>query len=301
MSAVVQQSQPFARIIECSEDEYFADPCEVPSLSQSIAHVLVSKSPLHAWAEHPRLGKLANSDDNDAAEDDDGKNTDALVAGKIIHKLLLGKGAAIEVIKADNFRTKVAKQARDDAKAAGRVPIIAHKYEAIVDAADFIREQLRAEGYTLNGQSEVAFEWREEGEHGPVVCRCRMDHVFINDGVIFDLKKIRSAHPDTIDDHIYKYGYDIQDTAYKRALSAYRQGVEADMVFLFVEDKPPYAITPTRMSPAFLEIGRQRWERAIFAWERCLATNKWPKYVEGIHEAQPRPYVLTKELGNGDW
>lgn len=300
MSAA-EEIVPGARIIECSEEQYFADPCEAPSLSQSIGHKLVSKSAVHAWADHPKLGKLANSVGDDQPDEDEGKNTDAIIAGKIIHKLLLGKGAAIEVIDAKDFRTNYAKAARDAAKAAGRIPIIAHKYQELVDAAEFNREQLAAEGYPLNGESEVAFQWYEQGERGPVVCRCRMDHVFIDDGVIYDIKKIRSAHPDTIDDHIYKYGYDIQDCAYKRALSAYRQGAESDMVFLFMEDKPPYVITPTRMSPAFLEIGRQRWERAIFAWEKCLATNRWPKYVEGVHYAEPRPYVLTKELGNGEW
>src|SRR5262245_50563917 len=35
--------------------EYLADPCPAPSLSASIAHILLSQSPRHAWEAHPRL------------------------------------------------------------------------------------------------------------------------------------------------------------------------------------------------------------------------------------------------------
>jgi hypothetical protein len=305
-NATVEEAQPLARIIECSEKEYHADPCAVASLSQSIGHILVSKSPVHAWAAHPKLGKLLNGDEDDDGSDEKAKW--AKTAGTVIHKLLLGKGAAIEVVEAKDWRTNYAKDLRDTAKAAGRIPILTHKYQDLVDATDYIRDVLRAKGFEFDGQSEVAFEWREDGERGPVVCRGRMDHIHLDRPQILDVKKIRSAHPDTISRHIYEYGYDIQDTAYRRALAAYLREhgqavdpIDVDMVFLFMEEKPPYAITPVRLSPAFLEIGRQRWERAIFAWERCLATNRWPDYADGIVGIEPQPWVLQREIGNGSW
>ena len=33
--------------------DYHADPCEVPSLSASIASLLVNRSPFHAWSAIP--------------------------------------------------------------------------------------------------------------------------------------------------------------------------------------------------------------------------------------------------------
>ncbi len=298
----VSQSQPFARILDCSEEEYFQDPCEVPSLSQSIAHVLVSQSPLHAWAEHPKLGKAANGDDEESSDDEESrKDTAAKIAGKVIHKLLLGKGSIIQVVDAKDFRSNVAKAEKVQAKAAGRIPVIASKYQKMVNGADIIREVLAAEGYVFNGESEVSIQWHEPGEHGPVVCRCRLDHVFMDRGVIWDLKKTRSAHPEAINRALYDYGADIQAYAYKRALAALRPDLpRIDFRFLFVEDRPPYAVTPTDLSPAFEDIGQQRWDRAVLTWERCLRTNHWPKYIEGVHVAEPAAYVMRKEIGS-EW
>ena len=50
-----------------SHEEYLSDPCPEPSLSRSIADILMAQSPLHAWCAHPRLGnksepRLGNGD-----------------------------------------------------------------------------------------------------------------------------------------------------------------------------------------------------------------------------------------------
>lgn len=300
MNAIAQQ-QPLARIIECTEDEYFADPCEVPSLSQSIANILLSKSALHAWTAHPKLGKASNADATDGDEEID---TAALADGKIIHKLLLGSGAQIEVIDGfDDFRKKAAQEARDFARSIGRVPILRHKYDALAETADALRTGLEAEhGIRLDGQSEVAFEWDEIGEHAqPVRCRCRMDHVKIDQGVILDVKKIRSAHPDMCRKHMETYGYDTQWAAYTRALAAFRPDLRGriDMRFLFLELDPPYAITPITPSGQFREIGEMRWDRAVNLWGRCLATSRWPSYTDRLISLEPSPWYVQQEMGNG--
>lgn len=292
MNAVVQQ-QPLARIIECSEKEYFADPCEVPSLSQSIAHKMVAHSPLHAWTVHPRLGRQEDADEDD---------TKAKVDGKILHRLLLGKGADLVVCQFNDFRSNAARAMRDDAILNGKVPVIEHKYAEAAAAAEFLREKLAARGYAFDGQSEVAFEWDEAGEHGPVRCRGRMDHIKLGDTIaqILDPKKIVSADPLTCSKHFYSYGYDIQWAAYTSAMEKYRSDLRVDMVYLFMEFEPPYAITDVRPSPAFQDIGRQRWDRAILLWERCLRTNSWPEYCTSPVDLEPQPWVMNQEIGN-EW
>lgn len=296
MNAAVETDRPFARILQVSEKQYFDDPCEVPSLSQSIAHKMVALSPLHAWTVHPRLGKMqedvATVDDDTKAKDD----------GHIIHKLLLGKGAEIVVCRFNDFRSGKAKDARDEARAAGKIPVIEHRMAEIAAAAEVLKEKLAVRGYVLDGQSEVAFEWDEPGEHGPVRCRARMDHLKIgkDSAQIIDLKKIRSAHPLTIARHVYEYGYDIQREAYTSCVGKYEPlfADRVDFVFLFIEIEPPYAITPVRLPESFLEIGRQRWTRGVLLWERCLAKNRWPEYCEEAIHVEPMPWVLTQELGN---
>jgi len=295
MSAALKV-EPFARILDVSEKQYFADPCEVPSLSQSIAHKMVAGSPLHAWTVHPKLGK------QDDAEEDD---TKAKVDGKILHRLLLGKGADIVVCPFNDFRTSVAKAMRDEAILNGKVPIIEHKMAEAAAAAEFLREKLAARGFVLDGQSEVAFEWHEAGEHGPVVCRGRMDHIRLDDtfAQILDPKKIRSADPRTCSRHFYEFGHDIQHAAYRSAMQKFRPDLgehQIDMVFLFMEFEPPYAVTPVRPSPAFQEIGRQRWDRAVLLWERCLRTNSWPEYCTDSIDLEPQPWVMNQEIGS-EW
>src|SRR6185503_15222345 len=107
----------YTGILNCSIDEYHNDPCETPSLSASIAKLLIDKSPMHAHAAHPRFG--GEKYESSAAQD----------AGTLIHRLLLGAGKDIETIDADDYRTNAAKAARDAAKAAGRIPVLTRVLE----------------------------------------------------------------------------------------------------------------------------------------------------------------------------
>lgn len=299
MNAVVQPAVPFARILDVGEHEYHADPCADPSLNQTIAKVLLSKSLLHGWTEHPRLGNLVNEDADDDAKDE----KDATRAGKVIHKLLLGKGAHIEVINVDAYRTNAAREARDAAIAAGRVPIKAKQYDALAAAAETIKGNLALEGIDLDdpeGLSEVAIEFHEQGEHGPVVCRCRMDKAFLSRGVIWDLKKITSADGKTCSKHVADYGYDVQWASNTRALAALRPELadRIDMLFIFMEVQPPYAVNIKRPSAVMRETGRIQWERAVLLWERAVRTNRWAGYGGGITELDPPHWHVTDVLGN---
>ena len=68
---------------------YHADPCERPSLSSSIAKILLEKTPRHAWTAHPRLNP-------DFAAKDESK----FDLGTAVHELMLGKGVGYTIIKA---------------------------------------------------------------------------------------------------------------------------------------------------------------------------------------------------------
>jgi hypothetical protein len=292
MNAAVEKLPPLkageARIIECSEEAYFADPCEVPSLSQSIANILLTESPLHAWTEHPRMGGEENEDGDE--------DTAALQAGKVIHKLLLGKGADVEIIHADNYRKKFAQEAKRLAVESGRVPMLARVYNEIVASVETIKSNLALLGINFDGESEVAIEWAEEGIHGPVVCRGRLDHLSLGSRRILDVKKIRSAHPETCGKHAIEYGYDIQNAAYTSAVEKLRPDLAGrlEMLFLFVEVDPPYAIYPGPLDGELRELGRQRWERAVTLWEHCLRTNKWPAYTDRISPIIAPGWAMTR-------
>ncbi len=93
---------------------YHADPCVKPSLSSSIAKILLEKTPRHAWYAHPRLNP------------DFAANTDTKFdLGSVVHELMLGKGVGYAVIKAADYRAKTAQAARQAAREEGKVPLLA--------------------------------------------------------------------------------------------------------------------------------------------------------------------------------
>ncbi len=281
--------EPRARILECTAEEYFADPCETPSLSQSIARTLVTRSPLHAWTEHPKLGGIRR------------EPTDATKDGDVIHALVLDEGhEQIVVVRGfDDFRTKAAREARDEAIAAGRTPVLEHKYESLESAARVLRQNIRAFGIDLCGQSEVAIEWVEDGNLGDVLCRGKMDHMVLSPeaGAIYDVKKIRSADRRTCERSAAEYGYDIQHAAYISAVERLRPDLagRVDYVMLFMELEPPYAVVPARPSGTLRELGDRRWARAVATWEDCLARNYWPSYTKAPIELDAPAWALMQE------
>jgi ATP-dependent exoDNAse (exonuclease V) beta subunit len=298
MNAALKQTLPPARLLECTPEEYHKDPCSVPSLSASIAHTLVAESPAHAWTRHPKFA-AQNDDQSLEPEEDDSKAKDN---GALVHRLLLGKGADLVVIDADNFRTKLAREERDAAKAAGKLPILTKRHEELLQVVAHLRGRCAELGYEFTGESEVPVEWHEQGLQGPIVCRSMWDHVFFNEGVIYDLKTIRSAHPENIARYFVDHGYDIQNVAYTRALERLRPELtgRVELTFLFCEIEPPYSVVPAVPDGALVEIGKQRWAYALTLWERCLAKNDWPSYCNSLVTLEAPRYVISKHLGE-DW
>lgn len=275
-----------ARILDVSIDDYHADKigCERPSLSASIASTLVARSSLHAWQQHPRLGGSGKT------------ATKAMDAGTVVHKLILGAGRDLCAIDAPDYRTKAAQTARDEARARGDVPILADDLEEARRAADAIRARFADRGILFDGAAEVAIAWTEAGPDGPVECRCMVDHLREPQGVIYDLKTTRNASPDVFERSMVEHGYDIQYTAYCRALAALRPDLcgRIDMLFLCAELEPPYAVMIGRPSGDLEALGAKRWERAVRTWGRCLTEGRWPGY-EGISPLHAPMWAIQRE------
>jgi hypothetical protein len=260
-----------ARLLHVTDEEYHADPCASPSLSHSLAHVLIDQSPAHAYLVHPKLGGFRRD------------TTPEMDHGKLIHALILEEGSSVDVIEADDWRTKAAKEARDVSRRAGRIPVLVHKYDLAKRAADNIRENLSRKGIHFNGDSEVAIEWTEPAQEGDVVCRCKIDHLILAGGIIYDVKTTSSADLKHCAQSVIDYGYDIQEAAYRRAVAEYRPDMAGALsfVFLFVETDPPYATTPAKLDGVFRELGERKWGRAVETFSRCLASDTWPDYTSG--------------------
>ena len=85
-------------IYTMTAEEYHSDPADVPSLTASIAHIICSQSPLHAWANHPRL--------NPDFKREEQANWDV---GTAAHALLLEGNEGVAMIDYPDWRKKEAR------------------------------------------------------------------------------------------------------------------------------------------------------------------------------------------------
>lgn len=269
-----------ARLLQCSEEAYHKDDIgPIPTLSHSIAHILVTQSPVHAYLAHPKLGGQRR------------EMTQAMLEGAILHRLILKAGPDIQIIHADNYRTKAAQALYDHAISIGQLPVLASKFSKLEEAALTLRQKCFESSFPLLGQSEVAVEWDVDG----VLCRAKMDHVYISEsGVhIYDVKKCRSCNPQDIARTAYQYGLDIQHAAYTEAMRAMHGRQDVDFTFLCCEIEPPYSVVPITLDKHFRRLGMQRWYRACMSWEECLSSGKWPGYEAA--EISPPTWVEINE------
>jgi hypothetical protein len=279
-----------------SEAVYHADPAPIPSLSSSCAKTLVQKSPMHAYAEHPRLG----------ATHKDG--SDEMDFGSLAHRLLLGKGSDIAELEADTWRGKEAAAFWGKAKAAGKIPCLSKDLVRAEALAGVLLGQMNDMGLgavfdpaNKEAQSEVAGFWQE----GDVWCRFLVDRLLMsaNHAHIFDVKTMsQSAHPRACAARIASMGYDIQRAHYIRGVEALRPDLagRVNFTFIFVETVAPFAITPVRLDGEWSAIGQSRWERALAKWQECTATNNWPGYANDILRLEAPKWALSQEMDAGE-
>ena len=280
--------QPGAYAI--SEAEYHADPCPEPSLSASVAAILLNQSPWHAWTAHPRL--------NPTFEPEDKATFDL---GRAAHDLMLTGLRNFAVIEAADWRTKEAKQQRDDARAAGKTPILAHHLknaEAMIAAgraqlarmSDPIDRRAFTDG---TGQPEIALVWRE----GPAWCRSRLDWRPADGAIFHDYKTTgASAHPDAWQRTAYGMGADIQAGLYRRAIRAVYGIEEPEFRFVVQENYPPYALAVVALTPAALDMAERKAFHAIRLWQQCIAADRWPGYPARPCYIDPPAYEEARWL-----
>lgn len=289
----------FPQLVEgMSERVYHSDPCAEPSLSSTTAGHLVNECEAVARELHPRLGGGRRPPTKDTEK------------GSTVHAMMLGVGE-LAVITAEHpksgevvrdYKTKAAQHQRDEARAAGRTPVLPHKLEEYRKAVDAIRGRLGALGIVLSGISEASLFWRSpEG----IVCRGRMDHVLLDAGRIWDLKIVASAHPRACQRHIDTYGCDIQSAAYTEGLEQFAPDMVGRVKFgwLFCEVEPPYLVTPAEPDGQLQALGQAKWAQAKALWRDCLERDEWPGYAaNGIVRLSPAPWAMRdfEEATEGD-
>jgi hypothetical protein len=264
-----------------SADQYHADPAPEPSLSSSIAQILLEKSPLHAWLSHPRLNRQYQRTPDSRFD-----------LGSAAHAMLLERRTDnIVIVEANDWRTKAAKEQRDLATAAGKYAVLARQYrevESMVLTARTYIDTTELSGILEYGAAEQSVLWQD----GDVWCRARPDMLSKTARVCLDYKTTEDASPAMFARQISRLGYDLQAEWYLRGLKAV-DSAAWQFVFLVQEIYEPYACSLISLSNAYRAVGQAKVTRALNLWVKCLSEDRWPGYESRILYAEPRPWDLA--------
>jgi hypothetical protein len=272
---------------------YMADPCPEPSLSQTIAKVLIERSPAHAAATHPRLAPPP--EDDDEAE----KYIVARAIGDAAHRFMIGRGKDIAVGEFNSWRGKDAAAFKTDALAAGRTPILDKHMVRATRMVHAAHDQIEAAGWfdafhPDNGHGEVVIAWQEDG----LWFRSMVDWM-VSPTLAYDYKSTSlSCAPHAVGKLMADAGWDVQAAFQERGLDVLDPDGRGRRTFRFIaqENEPPYALTPVELTEAVLTIGRKKVAYAVAMWKTCMATGLWLGYPSEICRPEMPGYKETQWL-----
>lgn len=269
-------------LLDISHEDYIADKVGDISLSSGICKILLAKSPKHAWVAHPRLNPHWKPD-----------NDQKFSLGTAAHALLLeGADSKLCVIDAEDWRTKAAKEQRDEAYANRLTPILAKHHNAVkrmVTAAQEYIETTHLKGVFQRGKPEQTIAWQEDG----ISLKMRVDWITDDRLIVLDYKTTEDASPEGFSRQISRMGYDIQEQFYKRGLAAH--GVEnVEFYFLAQEVEYPHLCSLHALHPAMQEYAAVKVQKAVDIWRQCMESGKWPGYPADVCYTVPNNWQMAE-------
>ncbi len=221
--------------------------------------------------------------------------------GHAAHKLVLGEGEEIVVTEHDDWRTKAAREERDDIRAAGAVPLLFHEGEQVTAMADAIRQHpLAGPLFTPgNGVAEQSIYWTDP--RTSVRCRCRPDWMpHRPEGgrlVVVDYKTAKAVDDNSLQQAVYERAYHAQAAFYLDGVKA--AGLHGDQepafIFVFQAKTPPYLVHLVELDFPALTLGAARNERALRIYADCERTGNWPGFNNAITYLPLPPYAEKRD------
>lgn len=266
-----------AIIFGMENETYHADPCPAPSASRGFLQTLVSKTPLHAFMEHPKLNPNFAVEDNKAFD-----------LGSAAHDYFLEGGNKVMVLEYADYRSNAAKDARDQAIRLGKLPILADKFDNVRRMAEAARQQIAChaehkDAFT-NGKPEPSMFWNEDGTW----FRTRPDWL-ADDGWMDDYKTTAIAGgPDQwIHGTFFEKGYDLQAYMAMRAVKKITGQKPKGIRFWVQENFEPFSLYCVVPSELTHDIAEQKFFHGKMIFEKCLKSGRWPGYKNTAYIAEP--------------
>lgn len=258
-----------------------ADYHSIRAVSRGLIVDILQRSPHHAWHW---------SAWNPNTEQDE--PTTAQETGQAAHALILEGRDIVAVIDAADYRTNAAKEARDEARSAGKVPMLKKNVPEFqlmcACAAAQIQVSLKL-SLGGHGRAEQTILWTEQGQDA----KARADWLSSDCRIILDLKITDIASPKAWIRSIASSGYDVQSAWYKRGVRA-KFEVDARFIFCVVENTSPiYPVYFVELDPAWDAIGSAKIDLALKKWGACVEANEFPAYPQEIIRCDPPVWELA--------
>lgn len=180
------------------------------------------------------------------------------------------------VIEHDDFRTKEARDQRDAAYAAGRVPLLTKDDELVDRLRDALFANQDAARLIDDAETEVSYFWDADG----VPCKARADLV-ARDGSLGDLKASASASPEFFQRQAFNAGHFLRAAWYMDGWQIASGHRPPDYWFIVVAREPPHLVTVCRLDERAIEWGRMMIGRSLALFRRCMDRGEWPPYCDG--------------------
>lgn len=246
--------------------EYLNDPCPEPSVSAGLCKTILGKSVYHAYIWHPKTGRRQIN------------LTEATDIGDVCHHMLLGGSEGFEVTSEfENYKTKAAREWRDDIRRRGKVPMLEKDFEAPSKMLWVAKQFLKDLMGDISWQPERTAVWREMSLWN----RARYDILSDDLSITVDYKTCMDASPRKFHIDARKMGYALTAAHYKQGLRQL-SGHGSRYIFLAQEKKPPYACSVHE----FMSL-EQAEEDRMYAMGKWLAQLMTPEKMTRPYGVEP--------------
>src|SRR2546423_78868 len=148
---------------------------------------------------------------------------------------------SVVLIEAGDYRTTKARETRDAARAAGKVPLLPYQVDIVRAIAGSIRAHPIASQAFSGGDAEVTLIWDDPMTGVP--CKARPDYLPAHGRWLIDLKTAASANPRTWRDQAYRLGYHGPPARYLGGAAGVARQTPEEHWFLIIQQRPAYLLT----------------------------------------------------------
>ncbi len=228
------------------------------------------------------------------------EQTDAMAFGHVFHSMILENLQTFTLIPDEALSAAGQKRGKawDEFERAHDGETLFSKAQAdnLYQMRDAILKHgmARAILFEMQGDNEQSIKWTD-ADTG-LTCRCRLDALRPNDGVIADIKTSADASPKMFANAAFDRGYHRQAAFYRQAVKSLT-GKTMDFVFIVIQNSPPFTVEAFELEEGFIRQGEDETRKDLRQFKVCKESGIWQREMHGqvIKISAPRWARFEKE------